>query len=191
MVRAPDADDLGERAISVGLDPRALDDEDGNDLDERDIEEREDSDLDGENVDAASKTKAAPKPPKTTKPAPPKPPKTTKAKTSKTKPTGKPTKPTKTSKATSKPSKTAKPTGTSKPSSVGIDYTGSTRFQLVTLTLVWQCPVKKPPPKKPRAFITRAYDHIVPHLFQRDNEEFIGWHGTNSVRPVHRCPRCS
>ena len=31
----------------------------------------------------------------------------------------------------------------------------------------------------------RAFDYVA-HLFARDNEEFIGWHGTNSVCLIRR-----
>ncbi|KAM5541309.1 hypothetical protein V8D89_004863 [Ganoderma adspersum] len=98
---------------------------------------------------------------RTTKPAPK--PKTTKVKT-----TVKATRkgPTKTTMVTAtKSTKTAKattkPTGTATPSA---------------------CPIKKPA-KKSRALITRAYDYIA-RLFEQDNAEFVGWHGTNSETAV-------
>ena len=44
---------------------------------------------------------------------------------------------------------------------------------------MFQCSVKsKPKTKKP--FFARASDYVA-HLFERDSQEFIGWHGTNSV----------
>ena len=40
------------------------------------------------------------------------------------------------------------------------------------------------PTTKPKTVGARAYDYIT-DLFQRDNSEFIGWHGTNSVSPLY------
>ncbi|KAJ6577590.1 hypothetical protein B0H19DRAFT_564102 [Mycena capillaripes] len=39
------------------------------------------------------------------------------------------------------------------------------------------CPIKKP--ATTRTLASRAYEYIA-HLFARDDQEFIGWHGTNS-----------
>ena len=44
-----------------------------------------------------------------------------------------------------------------------------------------QCAV--PPKTKPKfklPFFKRVTDYVT-HLFERDSQEFIGWHGTNSV----------
>ncbi|KAI1785272.1 hypothetical protein LXA43DRAFT_147172 [Ganoderma leucocontextum] len=165
LVPAPGVDQFTEEGVSVDLGARDFD-EDDTGLDEEDIDADEEEEPSTLERRASKKTKAASKPKTTKAPQP----KTTKAKTTKVrKTTAKATttmkpakttkaiatfKPAKTAKATSKPakaSKTAKATGTATPSS---------------------CPIKKPT-KKPRGFA-----HA--HLFERDNEEFIGWHGTNS-----------
>ncbi|KAM5545045.1 hypothetical protein V8D89_001156 [Ganoderma adspersum] len=205
---ANDLDDEAISLDERGFDDEGADlDEVDEDLETRDFDDAEDVDPDDEDVDsneeeddalerrAAKKTKAAPKPkptkapkPKTTKAvAPPKTKttkaKTTKAKTTKAKTTAKETttKPAKTTKVktTAKPTKTAKPT--TKPAktktSKAVPKVSKTTKATGTAGPS-ACPIKKPA-KKPRAFTARAYDYIA-HLFERDNEEFVGWHGTNS-----------
>ncbi|PIL32792.1 hypothetical protein GSI_04909 [Ganoderma sinense ZZ0214-1] len=191
LVPAPSANELDEQDISLDLDERDLDgdedledeDEDEDDLEARDFNDEDDIDLDEEDADeegslerrAAKKTKAAPKP-KTTKAAVPK---TAEAKTTKVKTTAKatPRKPAKTTKVktTVKPPKTAKIT--TRPAKTKTSKTSKTTKATGTAAPS-ACSIKKPA-KKPRAFTSRAYDYVA-HLFERDNEEFVGWHGTNS-----------
>ena len=205
VLPAPSADEFDEE--EVDLDTRDFDeededfDEDDEDLETRDFDE-EDEDLEEDDEEPSElerrtpkKTKAAPGPKPTKAPKPkvtkaPKPKttkaKSTKAKSTKAKTTKKATKTTKaatTTKVTkTKASKTTKATGTAVASAVSLAYTQFTLSESQVLTFIAQCPIKKPA-KKTRTFSARTYDFVA-RLFERDNEEFVGWHGTNSVRLV-------